>query len=373
MKYPLKSDEYDVDVFNDNFKEVTSNIESNYMQTLQNFAKKANTTDVNNLENTMYDELDGKADTAHTHSADDIRAGILPIERGGTGASNATDVVKNLGLGTSIFKDYDTTIDKNSDNLITSKVVYNEIFNKRLIYSIALSTSANNFKEKANFIIDTNKNVAEQIIGRLKYIDEQVTNDKNLRGITILFMPGTYKIETDLELTDYSNFKFEGFAGNTTFNISSETKIIINNTVSKFYNIEFNNIMFTKDECSYDIADCIFYFNNINSVRFKECSFALTGNVDNVEGQAMVHCDGTTANLTIVGGSMSGNLENCTNSYMVDLVGTRNNTLSIMLGEVRSSKHISVNFPKHNAGKGTTTYCKWGLWAIDEYTEGVMN
>ena len=278
----------------------------------------------------------------------------------------------NLDLGTAALKNFETSVNKDSNNLVTSCAVYNEIFNKRLIYTIALSTSAVYYKNKADYIIDTTKDVSEQIIDRLKYIDKQITDDRNLRGITILFMPGTYQINTDIVLSDYSNFKLEGFAGNTTFNVKSGKKIAINSDETKYYNIEFKNISFTKDECISDTIDCICYCKNTNDIKFKDCNFAIIGNKDNIKGQSIFYCDSLTANLTIIGGSMSCNLDNCTNSYYINLVGTKNSILSVMLGEIRSNKNISINFPKHD-GRGTTSYCKWGLRAIDEYTDGVLN
>lgn len=42
-------------------------------------------------------QLDAKAASEHEHSADDITSGMLPIERGGTGASTATDALESLG------------------------------------------------------------------------------------------------------------------------------------------------------------------------------------------------------------------------------------------------------------------------------------
>lgn len=278
----------------------------------------------------------------------------------------------NLDLGTAALKNFETSVNKDSNNLVTSCAVYNEIFNKRLIYTIALSTSTVYYKNKADYIIDATRDVSEQIIDRLKYIDRQITDDRNLRGITILFMPGTYQINTDLVLSDYSNFKLEGLAGNTTFNVKSGKKIAINSDETKYYNIEFKNISFTKDECVSDMIDCICYCKNTNDIKFKDCNFALICNKDNIKGQSIFYCDSLTANLTIIGGSMSCNLDNCTNYYYINLVGTKNSILSVMLGEIRSNKNISINFPKHD-GRGTTSYCKWGLWAIDEYTDGVLN
>lgn len=44
----------------------------------------------------------GAANATHEHSADDITRGVLPIERGGTGASNALGAVSNLGIAAEV-------------------------------------------------------------------------------------------------------------------------------------------------------------------------------------------------------------------------------------------------------------------------------
>lgn len=41
---------------------------------------------------------EGKANTSHTHSADDIADGIIPVGNGGTGADNAATALNNLGI-----------------------------------------------------------------------------------------------------------------------------------------------------------------------------------------------------------------------------------------------------------------------------------
>lgn len=46
-------------------------------------------------------QIDGKADSSHEHSADDITSGLLPISRGGTNASTKATARDNLDLGTS--------------------------------------------------------------------------------------------------------------------------------------------------------------------------------------------------------------------------------------------------------------------------------
>jgi len=39
-----------------------------------------------------------KADIGHTHSAEDIVNGIIPVENGGTGANSAVEALHNLGI-----------------------------------------------------------------------------------------------------------------------------------------------------------------------------------------------------------------------------------------------------------------------------------
>lgn len=41
---------------------------------------------------------ENKANASHTHSADEISDGIIPIGNGGTGADNAVDALHNLGI-----------------------------------------------------------------------------------------------------------------------------------------------------------------------------------------------------------------------------------------------------------------------------------
>ena len=51
----------------------------------------------NNPHNVTREQI-GAAAAEHTHSADDINAGILPIARGGTGAGTAADAIKGLDI-----------------------------------------------------------------------------------------------------------------------------------------------------------------------------------------------------------------------------------------------------------------------------------
>src|SRR5699024_6196510 len=52
--------------------------------------------------------LNTKANTSHTHSADDITSGILPVSRGGTGVNSITNLKSALSLGSMHDKDAGT-------------------------------------------------------------------------------------------------------------------------------------------------------------------------------------------------------------------------------------------------------------------------
>ncbi len=52
-------------------------------------------------ENKIQQKLDEKANVVHEHGADEITSGILPVERGGTGATTAADARTNLGAAAS--------------------------------------------------------------------------------------------------------------------------------------------------------------------------------------------------------------------------------------------------------------------------------
>lgn len=72
----------------------------------------------------------GAADADHTHSTDDITSGVLPIERGGTGASTASGARSALGLGSAALKDYGTNISSSSihkDDLVSAGTIYDFI------------------------------------------------------------------------------------------------------------------------------------------------------------------------------------------------------------------------------------------------------
>jgi hypothetical protein len=59
---------------------------------------------------TFQEQIDGKAEASHTHSASAIASGTLPIERGGTGATTAAEAVSNLGCASKYISDDTATL-----------------------------------------------------------------------------------------------------------------------------------------------------------------------------------------------------------------------------------------------------------------------
>ena len=61
----------------------------------------ATTTELNYVDgvtSNIQTQINGKANSSHTHSASDITSGTLPLTRGGTGATTASGALTNLGV-----------------------------------------------------------------------------------------------------------------------------------------------------------------------------------------------------------------------------------------------------------------------------------
>lgn len=85
----------------------------------------ADIADINENMDIIDEAIGNKSDSGHTHTltGNDI-VGILPIAKGGTGATTASAARTNLGLGTAATKAYTTSVTSGSTSLITSGAVY---------------------------------------------------------------------------------------------------------------------------------------------------------------------------------------------------------------------------------------------------------
>jgi hypothetical protein len=68
---------------------------------LTNLGVTATATELNYVDgvtSNIQTQINGKANSSHTHSVDNITSGILPMARGGTGVTSVTALLTNLGL-----------------------------------------------------------------------------------------------------------------------------------------------------------------------------------------------------------------------------------------------------------------------------------
>ncbi len=122
-----------------------------------------NIADVSNLSTS----LAGKASASHKHSANDITSGILPIERGGTGANNATSARTQLGLGTAALKNLTTAVSEGNDNLVTSEAVYETIKDMLHYLKSFTSNDLEPFFHSVNVSSFTLRNDSNDFIGNI--------------------------------------------------------------------------------------------------------------------------------------------------------------------------------------------------------------
>lgn len=181
---PLKSEDYNVDDFNNNADKIDA------------FVKSTN-TNIANLEV----DIDNHS---HVLSGTGIK-GVLPVSKGGTGATTAVSARKSLGLGDAAVRGVATAVANENTNLVTSSGVFSALFAK------AEKTSVEELK---NTIADFNKFcyvVGIKVSGKTQHLDVECdgTNDateiQNLinsvpEGSIIRLLPGTYKISQRLLL-----------------------------------------------------------------------------------------------------------------------------------------------------------------------------
>lgn len=267
LVYPKQTDEYDVDVFNNNFKELKANIDTNNINTANNLALKASTEYVD-------EALAGKADMAHTHSLNENSVnGVLPRTKGGTG-TNSPDIFDGcLLMGDTDFfctslqkptaKSYlatnnthaptweipDTVPTKDSTKLITSGTVYNAFsFLNNILYVKADDTPAE-IVEKLKF---AGVGIYSSLASAISIAYE---------GYEIVLLPGTYTVSSALTITK-SGITIRGL------NSALRDKTIINTSVVnavRLYNsnyILFKDLSFTNIGTTYDRQSIALYSSN---------------------------------------------------------------------------------------------------------------
>lgn len=168
LKYPGGEDYYNVEDFNKNFSTVADNLDK-----VDSLAK-------------------GKANASHTHKAEDVITGVLPVNRGGTGGTTASTARKNLELGTAAQKNVADNIDSSDTNLITSKAVSDSLKKKqgKFCYVVAASDSDEKMKLYADYVCS----------GTYDYKVIQKAIDEAPEGSEIKLLAGHYNLYNPISI-----------------------------------------------------------------------------------------------------------------------------------------------------------------------------
>lgn len=191
-------------------------------------------TDMNENFMAVSDELDNLSDkigdcslVGHTHNLSNL-TGLLSIDKGGTGANNATQAKKNLGIS-------------------------------KHCYVVAAANSDSAYKNFADYVVpDTNT---------AKLLNSYI--EKLPIGSTVYFAPGNYNLETYIRLTKSINIIGSGY--NTKFIGEFNTH---NLYVSNIDGMKIADICFKKNnsdniELSYPLVEMF----NVNRILFNNVFF----------------------------------------------------------------------------------------------------
>lgn len=135
-----------------------------------------------------------KAEGTHSHTlTDDSVAGVLPVFKGGTGATTAATARTNLELGAAATRGVATVVSNGNTNLVTSGAVYNAMnnlnINNRTHIVVATYDTKNPLKANADYTC-----TATNASSVLKTAINAVA-----RGGKVELLDGTYNLQYDEE------------------------------------------------------------------------------------------------------------------------------------------------------------------------------
>lgn len=169
-------------------------------------------TDLKIGNNSVAELIAAKADGTHSHTlTDDSVTGVLPISKGGIGASTVAAARTNLGLGTAATRGVTTAVSNGSTNLVTSGAVYSAIsnlnINNRTHIVVATYDTKNPLKANADYTC-TSTNASSVLKTAINAVAQ---------GGRVELLDGTYNLqygEDTIELT--KDITIEGCGYKTT-------------------------------------------------------------------------------------------------------------------------------------------------------------
>ena len=309
---PAQGDAYDVDDFNSNFK-----IIDDYAGTTQTNLKIMN----NNINN-------------HRHNLSDSEiTGILPVEKGGTGATTASNAIKNLGL----------------DGLV------------KTCYVVASSDSDEELKKYADYICDIKD--MSQDGNKIANIINKVPNNS-----TIHFLAGTYTINSVILVINKPIALIGAENGSTEFIYTNGGTVNIGNG-TELNNVYIKNIALKSERSVGYIGAGLLHIDNVNKIRLENLTLEETipSQAADVNTPTTITITNSAKNMIMTGCRIKTNYSNYYDRYYT--IDVRGNTVnSIIIG---STLVGNDGFMFNIQSKGTTIYEQFGNLEFHLCVDGV--
>lgn len=307
---PLKSEDYNVEDFNNNADK------------LDEFAKTISTLIANIKE----------AINNHSHALNGTGIkGVLPISKGGTGATTASVAAKNLGL----------------EGLA------------KTCYVVAASNSDENLKRYADFLCTGENNSGNYI---LKVINEVPDNS------TLYFLPGTYNIN-HIFLTVNKPITLTGAGnGSTEFVLLGGTCVRIG-TEKEINNVCIKNITLKSKRSEAYVGASLIRIDDVNKLRIENVTLEETipSKTANVTAPATIIIKNSAKNMIMTGCRIKTNYSDFYNSYYA--VDVQSETANSMI--IGSTLVGSDGFRFNIKSKENTIYEQFGNLDFQLYIDRV--
>lgn len=307
---PLKTEDYNIDDFNNNADKLDA------------FAK---TTDAN-----IASLKSGIDNHSHALNGTGIK-GVLPISKGGTGATTASVAAKNLGL----------------EGLV------------KTCYVVAASDSDENLKRYADFLCTGENNGGNYI---LKIINEVPDNS------TLYFLPGTYNI-SHIFLTVNKPITLTGAEnGSTEFVLLGGACVRIG-TEKEINNVCIKNITLKSERSEAYVGASLIRIDDVNKLRIENVTLEETipSKVANVTAPATIIIKNSAKNMIMTGCRIKTNYSDFYNSYYA--VDVQSETANSMI--IGSTLVGSDGFRFNVKSKENTSYEQFGNLDFQLYIDGV--
>lgn len=337
---PLKTEDYNVEDFNNNADKIDT---------------FATTTDTNIA------SLKASIDN-HSHALNGTGIkGVLPISKGGTGATTASVAAKILGLDNKADKEKLSELEESlsaTDSSVTD--LSNTVDNlNKFCYLVGASDSDENLKRYADFLCAGENNSGNYI---LKIINEVPDNS------TLYFLPGIYNI-SHIFLTVNKPITLTGAEnGSTEFVLLGGACVRIG-TEKEINNVCIKNITLKSERSEAYVGASLIRIDDVNKLRIENVTLEETipSKVANVTAPATIIIKNSAKNMIMTGCRIKTNYSDFYNSYYA--VDVQSETANSMI--IGSTLVGSDGFRFNVKSKENTSYEQFGNLDFQLYIDGV--